>query len=89
VRVVYEQTLWGFACGTLPGHPEVGEEAFVVSISPDGVVLFEIVAFSRSGDPLIRLSGPLSAAIQKDGTNGYLLGLGDTSMRRTTRKNRP
>lgn len=28
----------GFACGTLPGHPASGEEAFVVRRAPDGRV---------------------------------------------------
>jgi uncharacterized protein (UPF0548 family) len=75
VRVIDEQARWGFAYGTLPGHPEQGEEAFVVSISADETVLFEIVAFSRPGDPLVRLSGPLGRGIQKGGTNCYLRAL--------------
>jgi uncharacterized protein (UPF0548 family) len=75
VGVIDEQGRWGFAYGTLPGHPEEGEEAFVVSISPDETVRFNIVAFSRPGDPLVRLSGPLGRGIQKVGTNGYLRAL--------------
>jgi uncharacterized protein (UPF0548 family) len=75
VGLIDERTRWGFAYGTLPGHPEEGEEAFVVSISPDETVLFEIAAFSRPGDPLVRLAGPLGRAIQKRGTNGYLRAL--------------
>jgi uncharacterized protein (UPF0548 family) len=75
VCLVDEQTRWGFAYGTLPGHPEEGEEAFIVSISPDETVRFEIVAFSRPGDPLVRLSGPIGRAIQKSGTKGYLRAL--------------
>ena len=39
------------------------------------VVRFEIVAFSRPGDPLVRLSGPIGRGIQKSGTNGYLRAL--------------
>jgi len=76
VRVIDEQARWGFAYGTLPGHPEQGEEAFVVSISADETVHFDIVAFSRPGDPLVRLSGPLGRGIQKSGTNCYLRALG-------------
>lgn len=75
VRVIDEASRWGFAYGTLPGHPEEGEEAFVVSISPAETVLFEIVAFSRPGDPLVRLLGPLGRAVQKGGTNCYLRSL--------------
>jgi uncharacterized protein (UPF0548 family) len=75
VRIIDEASRWGFAYGTLPDHPEEGEEAFVVSISPDETVLFEIVAFSRPGDPLVRLLGPFGRAVQKGGTHCYLRSL--------------
>jgi uncharacterized protein (UPF0548 family) len=75
VSVIDGQTRWGFAYGTLPGHPECGEEAFVVSISPDQTVRFEIGAFSRPGDPLVRLSGPIGRGFQRGGTGGYLRAL--------------
>jgi uncharacterized protein (UPF0548 family) len=75
VSVIDGQVRWGFAYGTLPGHPEQGEEAFVVSISPDDSVRFEILAFSRPADPIVRLSGPVGRAFQKGGTNGYLRAL--------------
>jgi uncharacterized protein (UPF0548 family) len=38
VGVVEGRDRWGFAYGTLPGHPEQGEEAFIVSISSDETV---------------------------------------------------
>lgn len=50
VRVVYvvdEPDRKGFAYGTLPGHPESGEEAFVVELHADDTVAFTITAFSR------------------------------------------
>ena len=72
VSVIDGQTRWGFAYGTLPGHPEQGEEAFVISIAPDQTVRFEIEAFSRPGDPLVQLSGPIGRGIQMGGTRGYL-----------------
>lgn len=75
VRVIDGRTRWGFAYGTLPGHPEEGEEAFVVSISPDEIVRFEIVAFSRPGDPFVRLSGVIGRGVQKSGTTTYLRAL--------------
>ncbi len=75
VTVMDGQVRWGFAYGTLPGHPEQGEEAFVVSISPDEAVRFEIIAFSRAADPLVRLSGPIGRGVQMGGTNGYLRAL--------------
>lgn len=49
-RVVYvidEPDRKGFAYGTLPGHAEHGEEAFVVDRTPDGSVWLTIRAFSR------------------------------------------
>jgi uncharacterized protein (UPF0548 family) len=75
VGVVDGQTRWGFAYGTLPGHPERGEESFAVSMSPDGSVHFEIEAFSRPADPLVRLSGPFGRGVQRGATGAYLRAL--------------
>lgn len=75
VSVIDEHARWGFAYGSLPGHPEQGEEAFVVSLSPDEGVHFEIVAFSRPGGSIVRLLGPIVRSIQRSGTNGYLRSL--------------
>jgi uncharacterized protein (UPF0548 family) len=72
VSVIDGQNRWGFAYGTLPGHPEQGEEAFVVSIAPDETVRFEIEAFSRPGDILVRMAGPVGRGFQKGGTRNYL-----------------
>ena len=49
-RVVYvidEPKRKGFAYGTLAGHPERGEEAFVIDQTDDGSVWLTISAFSR------------------------------------------
>jgi uncharacterized protein (UPF0548 family) len=49
-RVVYvidEPDRKGFAYGTLKGHPERGEESFIVERTGDGSVWLEIRAFSR------------------------------------------
>jgi uncharacterized protein (UPF0548 family) len=72
VEVIDEPDRWGFAYGTLPGHPEQGEEAFVVSVTTEGSVRFEITAFSRPGNTMVRLSGPLGRVLQRRGTQGYL-----------------
>jgi uncharacterized protein (UPF0548 family) len=75
VRVVYlvdEPRRKGFAYGTLPGHPESGEEAFVVELHEDSAVTFTITAFSRSFTLLARVGGPISRAIQSRVTNRYL-----------------
>jgi uncharacterized protein (UPF0548 family) len=41
---------YGFAYGTLPAHPEEGEELFLVTRGGDDTVRFEITAFSRPHD---------------------------------------
>jgi uncharacterized protein (UPF0548 family) len=74
-RVVYvtdEPARRGFAYGTLPGHPETGEEAFLVSRTDDGTVTFTITGFSRPATPLARMTAPLGRAIQDRITTRYL-----------------
>ncbi len=75
VGVLDDSDRWGFAYGTLPGHPEQGEESFAVSIGGDDEVRFTITAFSRPGDWITRLAGPVGRAVQTAGTNGYLKAL--------------
>jgi len=67
---------WGFAYATLPGHPEQGEESFVVTMAEDGAVRFTITSLSRPADPLVRIAGPLARGIQAVATKGYLRSLG-------------
>lgn len=75
VEMVDEPGRWGFAYGTLPGHLEQGEEAFVATIAEDESVHFEITAFFRPTNPIVRLTGPLGRGLQRSGTNGYLRAL--------------
>jgi len=75
VGVVDESDRWGFAYRTLRDHPEQGEESFVVSVADEGVVEFKIAAFSRPGEWITRLTGPVGRAAQATGTNGYLKAL--------------
>lgn len=72
VRVLDEDGRRGFAYGTLPGHPESGEESFVVELLADGDVRFTVAAFSRPASRLARLGGPVSAAVQRWVTSRYL-----------------
>lgn len=75
VRVVYlvdEDRRKGFAYGTLPGHPESGEEAFVLEHLDDDTVRFTISAFSRPASNLAKLGGPISGGVQRWVTNRYL-----------------
>jgi uncharacterized protein (UPF0548 family) len=58
VWVLDEQDAQGFGYGTLPGHPEAGEESFVVSRDGD-VVTLRVTAYSRPGLMVTRLAGPV------------------------------
>jgi uncharacterized protein (UPF0548 family) len=74
-RVVYTTTQprrHGFAYATLPGHPESGEEAFVIEQQADGTVVFTITAFSRPATAAARAAGPLGRMLQHHYTQRYL-----------------
>ncbi|MCX2711728.1 DUF1990 domain-containing protein [Mycolicibacterium sp. J2] len=73
VYVVAEENRRGFAYGTLPGHPESGEELFTVRYDPsDGTVYAEVIAFSRHATGWSRLGGPITAVAQRIITKRYL-----------------
>lgn len=75
VRVVYvvdEPRRRGFAYGTLPGHPECGEELFLVQLGEDDQVTLTIRAFSRPATVLARVGGPVSRRVQRWMTERYL-----------------
>lgn len=75
-RVVYvidEPNHRGFAYGTLPGHPETGEELFAVRYDPaDDAVYAEVTAFSRHGTWWSRLGGPVTSLAQRVISKRYL-----------------
>ena len=76
-RVVYvtdEPDVFGFGYGTLSGHPEEGEESFLVR-RVDGEVHFEVVAMSRPASLLTRLGGPIARLVQSRMAERYLKGL--------------
>ena len=74
VTVVEEPGRAGFAYGTLPGHPEIGEELFLVEQAPDGVRA-SVTAFSRPGTRIARLGGPVARGVQELITRRYLAAL--------------
>ncbi|MEZ0353797.1 DUF1990 family protein [Mycobacterium sp. pR1184] len=60
VYVVDEPDIRGFGYGTLPGHPECGEERFVVRRDPATDAVFaEVSAFSRPATWWSRAGGPV------------------------------
>jgi uncharacterized protein (UPF0548 family) len=75
VAVVDERDRFGFAYGTLPLHPESGEEAFLVERGAHDEVRFRVVAVSRPAAPLARLGAPVARRVQRRVTTGYLEGL--------------
>jgi uncharacterized protein (UPF0548 family) len=71
VEVIEDDMVAGFAYGTLPNHPEEGEEIFLVR-RRDGRVWFEVSAFSRPRDPLARLGSPVTRWLQVRTNRAYL-----------------
>lgn len=77
-RVVYEiaeERRIGFAYGTLPGHPERGEESFVVELLDDERVRLQISAFSMPARWFTRLGAPVSRRAQALMTDRYIRAL--------------
>ncbi|MGP4003827.1 DUF1990 family protein [Streptomyces sp. 8N706] len=62
----------GFAYGTLPGHPESGEESFTVTLDERGGVWFAVTAFSRPGNWYTRWGGPVGRLVQRAAAERYL-----------------
>ena len=75
VNIITEPSVQGFAYGTLPGHPESGEERFLVYRDADGTVRAEIRAFSRPARWFTRLGGPLARQVQDRTGRRYLAAL--------------
>jgi uncharacterized protein (UPF0548 family) len=73
-RIVYvteQPQCYGFAYGTLPAHPEQGEEAFHVA-RDGGRLVFSVTAFSRPRHPAARLGAPVTRALQVRANRSYL-----------------
>ncbi|WP_030383234.1 MULTISPECIES: DUF1990 domain-containing protein [unclassified Streptomyces] len=54
----------GWAYGTLQGHPEQGEESFVLDRTGDGTVWLTVTAFSRPAKWYARAGGPAVRGLQ-------------------------
>ena len=88
-RVVWASTEGderGFAYGTLPGHPESGEERFTVRLTPDGEVVYMIRVFFRLASPAARLAGPLSLVLQRAATARYVSAIRRATAGQTSRR---
>ncbi|BBX74074.1 DUF1990 family protein [Mycobacterium shinjukuense] len=78
-RVVYvidEPDLRGFAYGTLPGHPQSGEERFAVRRDPStSAVYAEVSSFSRPATWWSKGGGPVVSVVQRVIAKRYLRGV--------------
>ncbi len=63
---------WSFTYGTLPEHPEQGEERFTVRRDAAGDVQVIIDAVSLVRNPLARLAPPIARALQTRAVERYL-----------------
>ena len=72
LEVVRGDGVAAFTYGTLPGHPEAGEERFEVRREDDGSITFTISGFSRPASSLAMAVGPLGSWAQDRMTSRYL-----------------
>ncbi|SMB81645.1 Uncharacterized protein, UPF0548 family [Deinococcus hopiensis KR-140] len=84
VAVTDSPVAYAYTYGTLPGHPECGEERFRLELHPDQRLTFSLRAYSRPAGPLIRVVQPLATLAQRAGSKAYL-----QNMRRSTRSSGP
>lgn len=76
VYVVDEPNRRGFAYGTLRGHPETGEEVFIVRLdTSNDVVSVEITAFSKPSYWWVRMGNLVVKQLQRVVTQRYLRAL--------------
>ena len=72
VDVTDTPSSFGFVYGTLPVHPECGEERFLVEYEADGAVRFIIDVFWKPRHPLAVIGAPVARRMQHRYTQGYL-----------------
>ncbi|NOL45545.1 DUF1990 domain-containing protein [Kribbella sandramycini] len=70
VWTVEEPDRIGFAYGSLQGHPEAGEESFVVTREVGGIY-FTVKAYSRAAAWYARLGGPATRTVQRLAARRY------------------
>jgi uncharacterized protein (UPF0548 family) len=70
----------GFAYGSLPGHPERGEAAFLLE-SVDGRVRFTMRSFSEPGTAAPRLGAPVARFLQSRATDRFAAAMRDACAR--------
>ncbi|HVT76088.1 MAG TPA: DUF1990 domain-containing protein [Acidimicrobiales bacterium] len=73
-HVVDEADRFGFTYVTLPGHPECGEETFMLSRDGEEVA-FTMSSYSHPAELLARLGGPVSRLVQRRTNHAYIAGM--------------
>lgn len=71
VWTVEEEDRAGFGYGTLQGHPQAGEESFVVTREADGI-WFTVLAYSRGATWYTRLGGRITRSAQQLAARHYI-----------------
>jgi uncharacterized protein (UPF0548 family) len=84
VAIVDEPTRFAYAYGTLPGHPERGEEAFVLELSDDDVVRLSIRLAAGPGTRIGRALAPLVRWLSHAALRRYLRAVADHVAATTT-----
>jgi len=77
VAVVDESRRFGFAYGTLQGHQERGEEAFLIRRHDDDTVVMTIAVDAEPATVAARLCAPLVLLFQRAALRRYLRALRD------------
>ncbi|GAA4204722.1 DUF1990 family protein [Actinocatenispora rupis] len=72
VWFVDEPDRYGFGFGTLPGHPERGEESFLAEWTAEDDVYFHVTAFSRPAAWYARLGAAPARRVQDRVTDRYV-----------------
>ena len=75
VAVVEEPDRVAFAYGTLPGHPEIGEENFAVTLEPDETVRCTIGVDAKPANVVMWIGAPVVKRMQRQALHGYLAGI--------------
>ncbi|MFM6974417.1 MAG: DUF1990 family protein [Agromyces sp.] len=75
VLVIDEEQRAGYALGSLPGHPFVGEQAFVLELRDDDSVWLTVRQLGQPENPRLRILAPLLRWQQQRLTKRFLMSL--------------
>jgi uncharacterized protein (UPF0548 family) len=71
----------GFGYGSMPGHPERGEAAFLLEAAGAERSRFTVRSFSLPGTPAARVGGPLVRVLQARATDRFAAAMRDACER--------